>query len=285
MDQGKHHFLFSCKANYLFKQHTLPHVKVKGDSAWTSSKKRLLVYSYIDKKPLNMITNDNKRPLATREFKDGRAVPNIIAGYCSTLGYINQVNFHTTFMISVVNSWLLYTHVNKDKKGVTYCTYLRLLLEALVKVGGRLYRKRKRQAADSPFEPSPTPAQLRRHIGPDAAAAAANAAGAATAAGVETAASAATEASAATAAGVATAAGAETAASAATGAGAVTEAGAATGAGAVTEAGAATGAGAVTEAGAATGAGAVTEAGAATGAGAATEGGAATGAVRRQQPV
>jgi hypothetical protein len=43
IDQGKHHFLFSCKANYLFKQHTLPHVKVKGDSAWTSSKKRLLM--------------------------------------------------------------------------------------------------------------------------------------------------------------------------------------------------------------------------------------------------
>jgi hypothetical protein len=94
MDQGKHHFLFSCKANYPFKQHTLPHVKVKGDSAWTSSKKRLLVYSYIDKKPLNMITNYYKRPLATREFKDGRAVPNIIASYHSTLGYIDQVNMY-----------------------------------------------------------------------------------------------------------------------------------------------------------------------------------------------
>jgi hypothetical protein len=59
-------------------------------------------------------------------------------------------------MIGVVNSWLLYTHVNKDKKGVTYCNYLCLLMEALMKVGGHLYHKHKCQAANSPFKPSPT---------------------------------------------------------------------------------------------------------------------------------
>jgi len=59
MLERKHYFLFSCKANYPFKPHfssilTKPH---KGVFAYLSGKKKLMMYTWVDKKLLNMFTN------------------------------------------------------------------------------------------------------------------------------------------------------------------------------------------------------------------------------------
>jgi hypothetical protein len=32
LEDGNHHFIFSCKGNYLFKQHTLKHITIQKDS-------------------------------------------------------------------------------------------------------------------------------------------------------------------------------------------------------------------------------------------------------------
>jgi len=54
-----HNFIFSCKANYPFKPHTLAKLgKRKGAQIWTTTTGgNLLVVSWLDKKAINILTN------------------------------------------------------------------------------------------------------------------------------------------------------------------------------------------------------------------------------------
>jgi len=182
LKDGKHHFIFSCKGNYPFKHRTLPFItKRKGSSAWTSSKKKLLVVSWRDKKPPNILTNYYKRPAAAG-WKNGVPIPNYMASYRSTLGFVDQANayrlryrflhrtmkhtrvqFLSILFLAVVNAWILYKHVNQ-KNDVTYRQYFRALMDALT---SGTWRKRK-PCTPKPFStplspttpPSATPSPI-----------------------------------------------------------------------------------------------------------------------------
>jgi len=57
-----HQFIFSCKANYPFKPHTLARLgKCKGALVWTTTGGDLLVASWLDKKAINTLTNAFER--------------------------------------------------------------------------------------------------------------------------------------------------------------------------------------------------------------------------------
>jgi len=100
-------------------------------------------------------------------YKNGIPVPNFIATYRSTLGYVDQANafrlryrfrhrilkhtraqFISIFFLAIVNSWVLYKHVNK-KMEFTYREFFRELIESLGQAGGR-HRKRRRTERASP---------------------------------------------------------------------------------------------------------------------------------------
>jgi len=71
------YFIFSCKGNYPFKTHTLKPMgkkPKKGAFTWTCGKEKLF------EKPGNA------------GYKNGIPVPNFIATYRSTLGYVDQAN-------------------------------------------------------------------------------------------------------------------------------------------------------------------------------------------------
>lgn len=88
-----HHFILSCKGDELFKSCTLLCLrKEKGLSVWTAYKRQMIAFSWCDKKALNMLMNCYKWPAASTQWKNGRPVPNIILGYHSTLGFVNQAN-------------------------------------------------------------------------------------------------------------------------------------------------------------------------------------------------
>ena len=87
-----HQFIFSCKANYPFKPHTLTRLgKRKGALAWTTTGGNLLVASWLDKKAINILTNAFKRP-ETVEWKNGQPVPNFIQAYRNTLNFVDRAN-------------------------------------------------------------------------------------------------------------------------------------------------------------------------------------------------
>jgi len=78
-----HQFIFSCRANYPFKPHTLLRLgKRKGALVWTAATTGgdLLVASWLDKKAINILTNAFERP-ETAGWKNGRPVPNFIKTY------------------------------------------------------------------------------------------------------------------------------------------------------------------------------------------------------------
>jgi len=138
----------------------------KGAFTWTCGKEKLLAVSWVDKKVMNIMTNLFEKP-GNAGYKNGIPVPNFIATYRSTLGYVDQANafrlryrfrhrilkhtraqFISIFFLAIVNSWVLYKHVNK-KMEFTYREFFRELIESLGQAGGR-HRKRRRTERASP---------------------------------------------------------------------------------------------------------------------------------------
>jgi len=140
-----HHFIFSCKANYPFKPHTLAKLgKRKGAQIWTTTGGNLLVFSWLDKKAFNILTNAFEQPQIAG-WKNGQPVPNFIKAYRNTLKFVDRANsyrlryrflhrvfkhtraqFITILYLAFVNWWLIYKHVNKlqqSKKWGSYQTF------------------------------------------------------------------------------------------------------------------------------------------------------------------
>jgi hypothetical protein len=163
-----HHFILSCKANKPFKSCTLLHLgKEKGASAWTTYKGKMIAFLWHDRKALNMLTNYYEWLVASAEWKNGRPILNIICGYHSTLGFVDQANayhlhycflhqmfkhtctqFQTIFFITIVNSWILHSHINERK--ILYCDFLCELTEALAAASGNQQTQDHQQKLTAP---------------------------------------------------------------------------------------------------------------------------------------
>lgn len=127
----------------------------KGTFAWLSGKGKVLMYTYVNKKLLNMFANYFKQPEIVGH-KNSWPVSNLLAAYCSMLGYINQANSyhlhyhwhhhifkhtHTQFItilsITIVNTWILYCASNKWclNKQYSYWQFVQQLIEDLTQLG------------------------------------------------------------------------------------------------------------------------------------------------------
>jgi len=131
-----HQSILSCKANYPFKPCTLARLgKHKGALSWTTTGGNLIVASWLDKKAINILTNAFEQP-ETAGWRNGRPVPNFIKAYRDTLNIVpmhttstinsctvfkhTHAQFMTILYLALINSWLIYKHVNKlqqSKKG------------------------------------------------------------------------------------------------------------------------------------------------------------------------
>jgi hypothetical protein len=171
--EHKHYFVLSCKADKPFSTELHPGLgKEKGSLRWASRKRELLALTWRDKKPINILTNLFPQPRwikrrGRNEDEEGNMIPQVIAHYRATLGYVDRANsyrlrypwrhrifkhtrvqFMHLFFLAIVNSWILYCHVNKSK--IRYRLFLLQLMEGLAAKGGT-----HRQHARSTKAPSP----------------------------------------------------------------------------------------------------------------------------------